>query len=127
MRLRCAWLSLALLLSTGWATAQDADQLFQDGVQSFRRGDTAAATESFKAVLATNPGHADAFRMLRRNQRKWIVTDPNFCVVDVDIPKGDPTAGTVKFTSILATGKQGAQSETTLSTFGSTKRRRAFK
>jgi phosphodiesterase/alkaline phosphatase D-like protein len=117
-----------------WLTINGSRVLFLSGdihVSELYRvsiGKDAFAWELTASALANGTIYADAFRLLRRNQRKWIVTDPNFCVVEIDIPKDDPTAGTVKFTSILAsTGKIGAQSETTLATFGSTKRRRSFK
>jgi len=50
----------ALLLSGAVAAQSD----FNDAVDAFRAGDMAGASQALKAILADNPGHEQAFRML---------------------------------------------------------------
>ena len=60
-----AFTVLAFVCTTP-ASAQDAESLFQDGVDAYRRGDDEAAIDSLKAALATNPGNDEAFRLFQR-------------------------------------------------------------
>jgi HEAT repeat protein len=73
MRLRRTSLALCTLLVLGLATAQSADQLFTQGVNAYKAGDTAGAVSAFKAALATNPGHEEAFRMLDRVEQRVLM------------------------------------------------------
>ncbi|MCB9897385.1 MAG: hypothetical protein H6825_05230 [Planctomycetes bacterium] len=57
---------IAATLTCGLATAQDADKLFDQGIDAFRRGDNTAALEAFKQVLATNPSNDEAYRLIAR-------------------------------------------------------------
>ncbi len=60
------------VLLSGVVSAQ-ADQLFEQGVEAFRRGDNAGAISAFKEALASNPGHEDAFAMLDQVEERVLL------------------------------------------------------
>ncbi len=61
---------VATLVVAGSISAQDPDELFQEGVQLLRLGDREQALEKFEEVLSADPTNADAFRI-------WQSTDQN--------------------------------------------------
>lgn len=87
------------------------------------------AWELTASGLANGSRFSTAFKLLERDERKWCVVKPNFCVVEVDIPKAkkDLLKGTVTFQCISATGGVLQTTKTTLATFGVTKKAKAKK
>jgi alkaline phosphatase D len=76
--------------------------------------------------LANTSRFNDMFRMFKRPERKWVVTVPNACVVEVDLPQADPEEGTLVFTSVDAKGGVQARTEVPLRALGPGRVRRSF-
>lgn len=64
---------IGVFLTAGIASAQDAESLFQDGIDAYRTGDAAAAVELFKDALALNPSNEDVFRLWHEAEQQVIL------------------------------------------------------
>ena len=92
-----------VLAASGSALAQDADSLFDDGVEAYRRGDDAAAIEAFKGALAANPGHDDAFRMWQRVEGQVLQ--------EMLIEAGELGSLTARFLELAKVGREEARTD----------------
>ncbi|GJM21545.1 MAG: hypothetical protein DHS20C15_14600 [Planctomycetota bacterium] len=72
--LRRAVLGLALgsLLSPS-LLAQDAEALFEQGIDAYRRGDNSAAIAAFQEALAQNPGNDEAYALWQRVEQQVLL------------------------------------------------------
>jgi hypothetical protein len=87
----------ALLLSTS-AFAQGADESFQAAVEAYRSGDTQAAADALKALLAENPSNEDAFRMWEAVEQQTIR--------DMLLERGELGALAERFLGLARMGQQ---------------------
>ncbi len=94
-RRACAF--LVALLFGGVAAAQSSEELFRQGVDAFQRGDSAAAADAFKSVLASNPGHGQAFEMLD--------TVEQAVLMDMLVSRGELGDLTERFLAIARLGR----------------------
>ncbi len=92
----------ALLLSAN-AFAQSAEDSFNAAVEAFRNGDTAAAAESLKAVLAENPSDEEAFRMWEAVEQQTIK--------DMLLSRGELGALAERFLGLARMGQLGIISD----------------
>lgn len=76
--------------------------------------------EATSSGLANSTGASDLIRLARRPERKWVVTVPNFVLIDVDVPAppAPPTSGRLVVRCIDADGQLRAETKTTLAAFG---------
>jgi len=88
---------------TAVAPVQDAESEFQAGVDAYRRGDNEAAITAFKAVLATDPGNDDAFRLWQRAEDEVLL--------EMLMERGELGALTARFLELARLGRQAAQAD----------------
>ncbi len=89
--------ALTLLFAAGSA-AQDAEQLFEDGIDAYRRGDNAAAIEALKRSLATNPGNEAAFALWQRAEQEVLL--------EMLVEQGELGTLTERFLSLAKVGRR---------------------
>ena len=89
-------LALLVFLASA-APAQDAERLFESGVDAYRRGDNAAAIEQLKAALATNPGNDAAFALWQRAEQEVLL--------EMLIERGELGALTERFLTLAKVGR----------------------
>ncbi len=95
-------LALTTLLSSA-AMAQDAERLFEAGVDAYRRGDNAVAIEQLKAALATNPGNDAAFSLWQRAEQEVLL--------EMLIQRGELGSLTERFLTLAKVGRHSVASD----------------
>ena len=91
-------------------------------------GAGAAAWELTSSGLARESGVAALFELAERPERRWIVTRPNFCVVEVDVPR-DPARlaeATLRFASVGVDGAVIQETRATFASFGAALEQQGF-
>jgi len=89
---------LVLALPIAGANAQSAESLFEEGVTAYRRGDSEAAAEAFKAALASNPSHEDAYRLWERAEQRVLL--------EMLVERGDLGALAERFLQLAKVGRR---------------------
>lgn len=77
--------------------AQGAGDLFQEGIDAFRSGDSAAAVEHFKDALAQNPSQAEVFAVWSQAEQRVIM--------DMLLARGELGAMAERFMGLARVGR----------------------
>lgn len=91
-------------------------------------GGGANAWELTSSGLAKEANMAALFVLAERPERRWIVPEPNFCTVEVDVPR-DPARlaeATLRFVCVAADGRLLKETRATFDSFGTALGRRGF-